>query len=309
MTNTQESNNDNQWNEYWNNDGAEGEVFVSSSGSAHPEISDWWRTQFADLCPPCDLVDLACGAGSVFAHLPENHDFRLFGADISAEALALMRKRVPGVTTTTCSADELPYETGQFDVVCSQFGVEYAGVAAFDEAARVLKPKGKLIILCHIEDGYIDSRNRVHLEHARTIISSDFIPKAINLTQATFETGQANLNKAIQEFAPAEKALGAACQALPEGIHYHLYAGFRQLYERRAQYDLSDIELWLEQMFKDVEHNILRLEHMRRAANNKQTMDDVVERLNNLGCSSITCTPLTLEKHDLPIAWALTATR
>ncbi|MFK8029704.1 MAG: class I SAM-dependent methyltransferase [Gammaproteobacteria bacterium] len=305
---TPESSKDNQWNDYWNNDGAKGEVFVGADGSAHPRIAAWWHSHF-EHAPSGDIVDLACGAGSVFAHLPDHHKYRLFGADISAEALEIMRQRVPGVTTTVCSADNLPYEDGQFDVVCSQFGVEYAGLKAFEEAARILKPGGKLFILCHYENGYIDARNRAHLEQARTLVSSDFIAKALNLIDATYAGDQDKLNKAIAEFSPAEQTLSQACSALSEGIHLHLYAGFRQLYERRAQYDQADIENWLRDMDKDVEHNILRLEHMCRAASDDRTMQDVVARLEASGCSHVQHEPLTFKEHSQPVAWALTLTR
>ncbi len=302
------SDKENQWSDYWNNDGAEGEVFVSAGGTANPELSTWWQSRFEHLSSG-DVVDLACGAGSVFAHLPPNHNHRLYGADISPEALALMRQRIPGVTTTVCSADDLPYADGQFNVVCSQFGVEYAGAKAFEEAARVLAPNGRLLILCHYSNGYIDSRNQAHLEHARSVVSSRFIGKALTLTRATFSGKQQRLTQAVEEFVPAEKALSASCEALPAGIHFHLYTGFRQLYERRAEYAQEDITNWLESMEADVEHNVLRLEHMCRAASNTAAMDAVTEQLKAMGCRSVNCVPMTLEKHDLPLAWELTATR
>ncbi len=305
MTATDDSN---QWNDYWNNDGAEGEVFVGAGGSSSPELSNWWAQKFARL-EPGDIVDLACGAGSVFAHLPKQHSHRLYGADISPEALALMRQRIPGVTTTACSADSLPYQNGQFSAVCSQFGVEYAGPKAFEEAARVLAPKGHLLILCHYEDGYIDSRNKQHLEHARSVVSSRFIGKALSLTRATYSGNQAKLGQAVEEFIPAEKIVSNACETFPTGIHFHLYTGFRQLYEQRARYAQSDITDWLTAMEADVERNVLRLEHMRRAASSADTMEAITERLEELGCRSVRCVPMTLEKHDLPLAWELTATR
>lgn len=307
--NTSENQTDNQWNTYWNNEGAKGEVFVGADGSAHPELSDWWRSQFSTCGQSSDVVDLACGAGSVFTHLPDNHGHRLFGADISAEALTLMRERVPGVTTTVCSADSLPYEDGQFDVVCSQFGVEYAGQKAFTEAARVLGKAGKLWILCHIEDGFIDSRNRAHLDSARSITESQFIPRALELTRATFSGQKTQSDQATQAFIPAERQLAKTCKNFPTGIHLHLYNGFRKLYENRQHYHQADIEQWLTQMETDVEHNIQRLQHMRQAASDQSAMNAVVEALKASGCTDIQCQALQLQKHPLPVAWALTATR
>ncbi|MEM7081746.1 MAG: class I SAM-dependent methyltransferase [Pseudomonadota bacterium] len=303
-----DTNSENQWDNYWNNDGAEGEVFVSASGAAHPELADWWRQQFAPLSTG-DMVDLACGAGSVFAHLPDHHDHRLFGADISSEALNLMRKRIPGVTTTVCSAHDLPYEDQQFDVVCSQFGIEYAGALAFEEAARVVKPGGRLMVIAHYAHGQIDARNREHREHAHTIVSSNFIDKAIKLTAASYAQHEQRFRQATEEFVPAERQLAAACEALPEGIHFHLYGGFRQLFEQRRQYDADDIITWLQQMRDDVAENLQRLEHMCRAASDQDEMSAIINELEKRNCREINCEALTLEQHKLPLAWALTARR
>ncbi len=91
-----------------------------------------------------------------------------------------MRQRIPGVTTMACPADDLPYADGPFNAVCSQFGVEYAGTKAFEEAAHVLAPNGRLLILCHYSNGYIDSRNSAKCV-PRTLKKHD-LPLAWELT-------------------------------------------------------------------------------------------------------------------------------
>lgn len=297
----------NEWSTYWTNDGADGEVFVSKEGKAHPEVGAWWQQQLSRLKPSLDIVDLACGAGSIFQHLPAQHGLRLFGADISEDALSLMRQRIPSVTTTACSADALPYADGQFDVAVSQFGIEYAERKAFAEAARTIRSDGRLIFLCHYQLGYIDSRNRDHLEHAQVINKSEFIACAKRLIESVFNRDDKAIALAAQAFQPAEQELAAACKTLQEGIHFHLYQGFRQLYEQRQAYTREDILDWLDAMQVDVEQNILRLEHMCRAASSMEDMQNIADLLQENNCTDVNYEPFQIARHEKPLAWSLTA--
>ena len=114
------SNSEKGWTDYWKKDSADGEVFVNAQGERHPALAEFWRQQFECLPDGSRIIDLASGAGSVFAHLPEGHDHQLFAADISQVALKALEERFPGVTTIVCSADQVPLGDGSFDVVVSQ---------------------------------------------------------------------------------------------------------------------------------------------------------------------------------------------
>lgn len=299
----------NEWGSYWTNESAAGEVFVGKDGNTHPGIVAFWRQAFEQLPAQLKIIDLASGAGSVFQHLPKDHGAQLFAADISDEALELMKTRIPKVITNTCSADALPYQDAEFGMVVSQFGIEYAGDDAFTEAVRVLAPDGQLKMLCHIHDGHIDARNQKHLQHAQTIVSSNFILLARDLIQAIASDDQARISVASADFQTAEQQLGAACRDLPEGIHLHLYQGFRQLFEQREQYADEDIFNWLHTMQSDVERNISRLEHMCDAASTQTDIEAHCSRMHEAGCSEVSFEPFMLEGYDQPLAWAISANK
>ncbi|MBL4665762.1 MAG: FAD-dependent oxidoreductase, partial [Sneathiella sp.] len=61
--------------------------------------------------------------------------------------LEILKERIPRTKTYTCPADNVPLGDYSFDMVVSQFGIEYAGSTAFIEAARLVKNGGKLSIL------------------------------------------------------------------------------------------------------------------------------------------------------------------
>lgn len=297
------------WSDYWQKEGAKGEVFVNAEGESHPALADYWQQHFGSVGGPARIIDLASGAGSVFAHLPTDHDFELFAADISKVALATLSERFAGVTTIVCSASDVPQDDGSFDLVVSQFGVEYAGVDAFGEAARLVAPGGRLIALCHYRDGYIDSDNRAQLAEAELVAELGFIDRAVELATAAFGRDAGRLARAQQDFVPAGNEIAAAIRRQKKGIHAHLFAGFRQLYERRRHYDLSDITGWLEGMRGELELNLDRLSRMCAAALSDADVGRIRELFEARGLEHVHCTPFETPGNELPVAWDLTARR
>ena len=300
---------DGKWSDYWANDGASGEVFVNAKGEKHPRLAAYWDKKFVGLATGARIIDLASGAGSVFAQLPEDHGFDLHAADISAEALDALRNRIPGTTTVVCPADKVPYQDHMFDLVVSQFGIEYAGIEAFGEAARLVSRGGSLVALCHIRDGYIDSSNRAQLAEAVLAVDTGFIEKAIALTEAAFAADrdvQANTHAA---FVPAERQLSAAVMRQKMGVHAHLYLGFRKLFEERQSYAPADITTWLTEMRKELDKNIDRLTRMCDAALSRDDMGRVSEMLTAQGLRNVSYLKFETPENDLPVAWDLTATR
>ena len=154
------------------------------------------------------VLDLASGAGSIYAHLPEGHTFQLSATDISDVALEALQGRFPGVSTVVCSADDIPLDDASFDAVVTQFGAEYAGMSAFAEAARLVAPGGKFIGLCHIQDGYIDSSNRQQLAEAQIVAEQEFIDHATRMITGAFSGDSAALKSAQDAFVTAATPVG-----------------------------------------------------------------------------------------------------
>ena len=303
------SNSEKGWTDYWEKDSADGEVFVNAQGERHPALAEFWRQQFECLPDGSRIIDLASGAGSVFAHLPAGHDHQLFAADISQVALEALEERFPGVTAIVCSADQVPLDDGSFDVVVSQFGVEYAGIGAFAEAARLISTEGRLIMLCHVRDGYIDSGNRAQLAEATLAAKVGFIDKAVKFVTATFASDAQALRRAEDDFVPVAKQVGEGIGRMKKGIHTHLFFGFRELFEKRQQYDLADIIAWLDDMRGELDMNIDRLSRMCEAAMSIDEINNVKKIFKKMGVKDVHCTSFETPGHNLPVAWNLTARR
>jgi len=303
------NNSEKGWSDYWEKDGADGEVFVNAQGERHPALAEFWQQQFAGLPEGSRIIDLASGAGSVFAHLPEGHDHQLFAADISQVALKAVEERFPNVMTIECSADQVPLDDGAFDVVVSQFGVEYAGIGAFAEVARLIATEGRFVALCHVREGYIDTSNRVQLTEAKLVAKIDFIDKAVNLITAMFASDAQAIRRAEDDFVPAATQVGNAIGRSKKGIHAYLFLGFRELFEKRQQYDLADIVGWLDDMRGELDMNIDRLTRMCEAAMSVDDINTVKGRFKEAGVEDVLCTPFETLGNDLPVAWHFTARR
>ncbi len=300
---------DTGWSEYWDQEGSGGEVFVSGRGERHPALAAHWQRVFGGLGPGTRVLDIASGAGSIFATLPEGHDLALTAIDIAGEALAALSERIAGVETVLASAGDLPFSDRSYDLVVSQFGIEYAGIPAFAEAARVVADGGYLAVLAHIEDGYIDGNNKAQLAEADLVRSSQFIPKAVALTEAAFGGDAKRLRELEEDFVPLIRTLGDAARRCPRGVHSYLLAGFRQLYENRQRYDCGDITGWLDGMQGEVDRTVDRLTRMRAAALSDDGVKTVGDLIAGAGLTDFVAEPFTTPSNDIPVAWDLRARR
>lgn len=105
------------------------------------------------LLPPnagVKLLDFGCGNGHLLREVVKARpDFRIYGVDISTEALKIATNRVPrGVFRFISDDQRIPFPNNSFDIILALDVLEhlYDTKMAFKELARVLKPNGTLII-------------------------------------------------------------------------------------------------------------------------------------------------------------------
>ena len=134
------------WDAYWRN--AEAAAAHKDGGPQDEVLERFWRQFFQRTLPAfrsrLSMLDIACGNGAVPRHalaairgMDKNIDITIYGLDESPAALGEMRKRNQGLNYIASDAALLPIRNEAFDLVTSQFGVEYAGSEALAEAARL----------------------------------------------------------------------------------------------------------------------------------------------------------------------------
>lgn len=111
----------------------------------HPEVFRSLVTHGA-VGPDSDVVDVGCGTGNYILALVEQTGCRGWGVDPDEAMLGIARERTTRVTFTAGSAEGLGLPPERFDLVFSVDVIHNVGDlgAAFREAARVLRPTGKV---------------------------------------------------------------------------------------------------------------------------------------------------------------------
>jgi SAM-dependent methyltransferase len=157
------------WRDYWR----AGQTGVSGADEAARgpagDTAPVWRSWFAALADGARILDLATGGGAVLRHAAASaagagKTFHLTGVDQAAlpddPALQNLGVRRLGETP----AEDLPFPEESFDIVTSQFGIEYADCArALHGVARVLRPGGAARMLIHHADSEITRQARVRI--------------------------------------------------------------------------------------------------------------------------------------------------
>jgi Methylase involved in ubiquinone/menaquinone biosynthesis len=95
------------------------------------------------------VLDVGCGTGTVISILSKNEGIELSGVDLSDKMLNIAREKLKDrVELKIGDAEQLPWPNNTFDtVICTDSFHHYPEpVKVLSEMARVLKPKGYLII-------------------------------------------------------------------------------------------------------------------------------------------------------------------
>jgi ubiquinone/menaquinone biosynthesis C-methylase UbiE len=100
------------------------------------------------------ILDIGCGTGAVLAELASEFP-RSVGIDINQEYLLWFREQSPRVLLTGADGYQLPFPVNSFDLVCCHFLLLWLKdpAAVIDEAIRVCKPGGILLVLAEPDYG------------------------------------------------------------------------------------------------------------------------------------------------------------
>lgn len=309
------------WDSYWS--GAGQAAAFSSAGEVHPAIAGFWNEFFAGSIPLFEaprIIDIASGNAALVSHalaVPGGDSAEFTCVDISEGAIAGIRSRYPDVQAILADAAQTGLASHAFDIVTSQFGVEYAGADAPEEAVRLLGNNGRLAFLLHHAGSLIHREGIAGLDAVSRVRDARFIPLAVDFFSAGFaavrgadrseyERSARELNNALRI---VERVVDDHSPDVAGGVIANLYNDMNRIHQRIQHYEPSDVLDWLGNLDLELEHYVHRMTAMKAAALDDRAFEDVCGIVSAAGCEILQQGPLFAPGDTRPLAWALLASR
>ena len=107
-----------------------------------------YALQFLQPKPSDKMLDIGCGSG-LFASLAAKSGAEVTGFDATEKLIEEAKLRNSSIKFLTGEMEELPFDDNTFDIVSGFNSFQYASDVkhALSEAKRVLKDKGKLVVM------------------------------------------------------------------------------------------------------------------------------------------------------------------
>ncbi len=307
------------WDTYW--EGAGDSSAFTSGGAGHPGFQAFWSDAFGEYFkqhPGARTLDIGTGSGAVIEYLslvPGAQLDKVSCVDIAEDAVNGVQDRFPAVTGVVADANQIPLEPGSFDLVTSQFGVEYAGPGAIDEAIRLLAPGGHLIFLLHFQGGALHQSCQATLDALQRVQKVDFFALTTAFLTAGFAAvrgaDRGPYDSAAKQLNPAIKELESILSQHGEGVAdrtiEYLYSTLQNIHSRIEHYDADEVLNWLAAMEQELPKYLQRMESMHRSVLNKAAIEGIRTMLANKGLPQNQAQPLLFEGDPLPFAWVLQA--
>jgi len=308
------------WNTYWQ--GSAQSVAFAAEGVNHPLVEQFWRTFFADAVTTFEsprIIDIASGKGAVTETAVGS--FGENGAtyeclDVSEHAITAVVQRFPFVQGHVADAGNLQLDKGAYDIVASQFGIEYAGADAIKGAAALVAAGGSLVLMMHHRESSIYTECSRNLEGTLELQQSRLIDLARNM----FEAGYAALrgkgsvdayNNATRAVIPAMRAMEELTDRLGTDIAggsvAQLYEEIANIQEDLRHYDDQEVIDWLDSMRREMQAYAGRMQSMCSAAVSAETVNETIGWLRGNGFDAHA--DAVVDEIDRPLAWTITARR
>lgn len=169
------------WSRYWAG-GALHSCGGSFDGNYAGEIRDFWSEAFAPMVAGMRMLDIATGNGPIpklMLELRPGLDIRCDAVDLASVAPEWPQALPPGERARLqfhqgVLAESLPFVDASFDLVTSQYGLEYSDLSrSVPEVLRVLAPAGRVRLVVHHADAVPVRLAAEELRHIAWLQSSD----------------------------------------------------------------------------------------------------------------------------------------
>ena len=263
------------WRDYWKAD-RRASCMPENERTAE-EIAALWQRWFAECPAGGRILDIATGNGIVLAHAAaagraNDRAFALTGVDLadidplryvsSLEDDLRAARFIGGV-----AAEQLPFEDRSFDVVVSQYGLEYADLRrALAEAARVLEPGGTLHWLAHSAGSEVVLQNREQALEVDYLLAPRGPVYYMNTFVARQRRGK-DMQYSVEMLNESFAAAYEFCRVHPPAkVVQEVCSGFVDIANRWQAYDPADLARMLQETEQRLIDHRSRIQSLLSAA-------------------------------------------
>jgi SAM-dependent methyltransferase len=315
------------WDAYWQNAGLA--PALRDGGPQDEALDRFWsdlldRT-LARTAESSRLLDIASGNGAVVRFALRSAERLATGSrpivtalDGSLSALTELHRRHSGIRCVVADAVRTPFRDGAFDIVTSQFGLEYAGPAALPEAARLVAPGGLFAAILHLRQGGIFRECATNLEAIDGFRASGLLPRFDEVYRAAWAVKQSAgpidaLREADRNLAVSvrncEETLRRFGREVASGTLLRIYQDVGHMHARLGAYDPAEMTAWIDNMGRELDSYSGRMASMLEAALDADQVASASRELSEAGFSIRLGGVLKFGRPPVPCAWAIVADR
>jgi len=260
-------------------------------------LTDFWQNIFSNMPKSTQLIDFACGAGSVLKQAKMAGLSNLTGIDVSKNAIDVLKTKIPSAIGYVGPVIKTPFQANSFDMVVSQFGFEYAGGG-----------------------GAIESGCQQSLEQITHVLKSGFLDNAKKCLIAVNKAHENSTERHKQALDQSMSALNVSAEPLMAWLKghnnpnnefarftYYLLESSHKLISQSQKYHLNDSLLWLENMRSEILAYEGRMASMIRAAMNEDIISQVFDIFRQKKRNIRAAEKLYFKIGHAPAAWILRA--
>jgi ubiquinone/menaquinone biosynthesis C-methylase UbiE len=307
------------WDDWWQ-EGQQASCLSGPDGGYTGETERRWQKTFAALPKGARILDVCTGNGAIAAIAVKTSDQRNLDFDVSAMDRAIIDpprfvRGVKALKKVTFYSDrpveQTRLESETYDLVTSQYGLEYADIpAAIDELVRLTAPGGSICLSMHASEG-------MPVENSRDeIANGDYLIEDLKLFPTLYSALDAlslplSGNRMPDQVAKLQNVMGRLQRRVKAhrdnpmlentfGVISHALNNIRSAGTPAVREKVKDVEL-------GVVGHIHRSRALLKAARSREDCDEIVEHLATKGMISAHYAPLEHSNPRRQVAWWLTA--